>query len=124
MNSSDEIVGSLGQDLRNGRSYDFAVSLGAACIVASKMEQNSLRLFAGPFDWIVGSPERVNYLIKNNFEDFFRYENLEIEGRRDGKFLVRDRLNWLLSVHDFKETGSKISRSEYSKVMEKYNRRI
>src|SRR5690554_4118165 len=124
MNSSDEVVGSLGQDLRSGQSYDFAVSLGAACIVASKMEQNSLRLFAGPFDWIVGSPERVNYLIKNNFESFFRYENLEIEGRRDGKFLVRDRLNWLLSVHDFKELGSKISRSEYSKVMEKYNRRI
>lgn len=71
MNSSDEVVGSLGQDLRSGQSYDFAVSLGAACIVASKMEQNSLRLFAGPFDWIVGSPERVNYLIKNNFESFF-----------------------------------------------------
>ena len=51
------------QKLKSNRSYDFAVSLGTACIVASKMENNNLRLFSGPFDWIVGSPERVHYLM-------------------------------------------------------------
>jgi len=62
------------QNLKSTRSYDFAVSLGTACIVASKMENNNLRLFSGPFDWIVGSPDRVHYLIKNNSKDFFLYD--------------------------------------------------
>lgn len=124
MNSSNGTVGFSDHDLKSSRLYDFAVSLGAACIVADKMEKNNLRLFSGPFDWIVGSPERVNYLIKNNFKGFFRYENLEIEGRRDGKFLVRDKLNRLLSVHDFKGSGNKVTKSEYNQVKEKYDRRI
>lgn len=124
MNSNNNSIGYSNQDSEDSRQYDFVVSLGTACIVASKMENNALRLFSGPFDWIVGSSERVNYLIKNNFKDFFLYENLEIEGRKDRKFLVRDRLNGILSVHDFKESENKIDKSEYSKVMEKYDRRI
>jgi len=121
-NNNDSVC--VVRDLKGSKSYDFAVSLGTACIVANKMENNNLKLFSGPFDWIVGSPERVNYLIKNNFKDFFLYDNLEIEGRKGGKFLVRDKLNGLLSVHDFKESGNKIAESEYSDVMEKYDRRI
>ncbi len=108
----------------NSRSYDFAVSLGTACIVSNKMEKNNLRLFSGPFDWIVGSPERVNYLIRNDFKDFFRHNNLEIEGKKDGKFLVRDKLNGLLSVHDFQASKDNILVDEHKKVMDKYNRRI
>lgn len=121
---NNKATGYLDPGLMGSRSYDFAVSLGVACIVADKMEKNNLRLFSGPFDWIVGSPERVNYLIKNNFKGFFHYENLEIEGRKDGKFLVRDKLNGFLSVHDFKESGNKIVKHEYIKVMAKYDRRI
>jgi Putative papain-like cysteine peptidase (DUF1796). len=124
MNYTNVSPSHLDQNLNSNKSYDFAVSLGTACIVANKMENSNLRLFSGPFDWIVGSPERVHYLIKNNFKDFFLYENLEIEGKRDGKFLVRDKLNWILSVHDFKENGNKIDTYEYKKTMEKYERRI
>lgn len=124
MNCNNTHVSGEDQNLKGSGWYDFAVSLGTACIVANKMENSNLRLFSGPFDWIVGSPERVNYLIKNNFKNFFLYDNLEIEGSRDGKFLVRDKLNGLLSVHDFKESGDIISKDEYSKVMEKYERRI
>ena len=119
MNSNNNSIGYSNQDSEDSRQYDFVVSLGTACIVASKMENNALRLFSGPFDWIVGSSERVNYLIKNNFKDFFLYENLEIEGRKDRKFLVRDKLNGILCVHDFKESENKIDKSEYSKVMER-----
>lgn len=124
MNCNNNDISGVGQTLNGSRSYDFTVSLGTACIVANKMENNNLKLFSGPFDWIVGSPERVHYLIKNNFKDFFLYNNLEIEGKKDGKFLVRDKLNGLLSVHDFKGSETKIARNEYSEVMEKYNRRI
>ena len=124
MNCTNGSPSHTDQNLKSNKSYDVAVSLGTACIVANKMENSNLRLFSGPFDWIVGSPERVHYLIKNNFKDFFLYENMEIEGRKDGKFLVRDKLNWILSVHDFKETGNKIDEFEYRKVMEKYERRI
>ena len=124
MNSNNNATCYSNQDSKGSKQYDFVASLGIACIVARNLENNNLRLFAGPFDWIVGSPERVNYLIKNNFKGFFLYENLEIEGRKDGKFLVRDKLNGLLSVHDFKESENKIAKNEYSNVMEKYDRRI
>ena len=124
MNSNNNATCYSNQDSKGSRQYDFVVSLGIACMVARKLENNNLRLFSGPFDWIAGTTESVNYLIKNNFKGFFLYENLEIEGRKDGEILVRDKLNWLLSIHDFKESKNKITKSEYSKVMEKYDRRI
>jgi len=106
------------------KSYDFVMSLGSACIVADKLGKNNLRLFSGPFDWIVSNPYSTTQFIKHDFNDFLNLGNLEIKGIHENNttYLVEDKKYNLLFVHDFVKDIPLAA--QYAELHKKYTRRI
>lgn len=108
--------------------YDLVVSLGAPCQVAEQMRRHDLRKCALPFDWtVLESVECLVKAIDNNFEDYFKRENMEVKNRHDHTYLVWDNKYEVMSVHDFPlvddDDEEKIF-SAYPEFSEKMRRRI
>ncbi|MCD9026468.1 DUF1796 family putative cysteine peptidase [Cohnella silvisoli] len=107
--------------------YDATFSLGDLCLSSLQLKKNGLRPFSGVLDWMSSSNlSDVNLLLRNRFIGFFDYENLTVLGMAYEDFIcVKDNGYNLVSNHDFRLNDNTISNlSGYSKVMEKYNRRI
>lgn len=98
--------------------FDYFVSLGAACPVASSMSRYGLRSFSGVFDWLI-TPNfgSVLHCIETNFEDFLLQENLERYDDNDNHFL--DKKSGFRFEHDVNSFEN-----EYDKLKEKYAHRI
>ena len=58
--------------------FDYFISLGFTCPVASSMSKYGLRSFSGVFDWLI-TPDFgwVLHYIETDFKDFLLQENLE-----------------------------------------------
>lgn len=109
------------------QKYSVMFSFGYACSTAMFLDNQGLRKFSGPFDWIAGTSfqDRCN-LFLNKFENFIKKEDLvptgEIKGGFEHRKLYRNISNGILHVHDF--NVDKNFDDEYPLVEEKYNRRI
>lgn len=107
-------------------NYDYVISMGAACFVATELNELKLRNMSSPFDWLIGGnfSERADILV-NKFERFIEFEDLvEIHGSFVSKhfkayYNVRTGIRFL---HDFNKISS--LEESWQGVNEKYKRRI
>lgn len=98
--------------------FEYYVSLGNSCKVASSMSKYGLRSYSGVFDWLVTSSFKwVLYYMETDFESFLMYKNLERYGNDVHHF--RDKESGFIFMHDEERFES-----EYVKLKEKYDRRI
>lgn len=98
--------------------FDYFISLGPACPLASSMSKYGLRSFSGPFDWLyTPSFKWVLHYLETDFKDFLLQENLE---RYDNYFNhFRDKLSGVRFKHETEDFED-----NFSELKNKYNRRI
>lgn len=98
--------------------FDYYVSLGSMCMVASSMSKYGLRSFSAPFDWLVTlNFNEVLHYIETDFKDFLLQENLE--RLEDQPNCFYDKKSGVRFLHD-----NENFETEYDKLKDKYNRRI
>lgn len=98
--------------------FDYFISLGSACPIASSMSQYGLRSFSGPFDWLITADfSWVLHYIETGFEDFLLRDNLERYDDYENHF--RDKQSDFKFIHDLENFER-----EYDKLKDKYDRRI
>ncbi len=103
---------------RQGVMFDYFVSLGSACPIASSMGKYGLRSFSGPFDWLVTQDfSWVLHYMETDFKDFLQQENLEEYGGCANYFY--DKQSGIRFLHDIENFEH-----EYEKLKDKYDRRI
>lgn len=98
--------------------FDYFISLGSACPVASSMSKYGLRSCSSPFDWLI-TPDFswVLYHIETNFINFLLQENLEMYDENPKHF--RDKQSDIRFTHD-----NESFINEYGALKTKYSRRI
>lgn len=102
---------------REKKIFKSYISLGWYCGTAASMEKHGLRSFAYPFDWVSSLDfGGVFYQMETNFAEFLEYDNLE----QTSITTFRDMKYNLIFPHDIELSLKK----EYSKIYEKYQRRI
>lgn len=108
------------------QKYDVMFSFGYACSTAIFLDNQGLRKFSAPFDWVATSFKIRCELFLNEFENFINKEDIyptsEIKSGFEYRQIYRNKANGLLFVHDF--NAGKDFEEEYPKVEEKYKRRI
>ncbi len=115
------------------KEYDCIISLGCNCSVALQLKRRQLRSFSLPLDWLLFENktfiDNIIKLIKTDFADFLRFENLEFTDRSDEiekhvvyTHKVYDKGSNAVFLHDFRMTP--LNQEEYRAVSEKYKRRI
>lgn len=98
--------------------FEYFVSLGNACQVASSMSKYGLRSFSGPFDWLVTNDFAwVLHYMETDFRDFLLSENLERYDENPNHFC--DKQSKVLFIHE-RDNFEK----EYNRLKAKYDRRI
>jgi len=102
----------------SGEPYSNCISLGWFCGTASSLSKLGLRSNSSPFDWCFSSYWAVLKQIENNFQDFMKKENLEIE--KDNKRIFRDKKYGFYCNHDIKDDLD----AEYNDIYKRYCRRV
>jgi hypothetical protein len=104
--------------------YDFthAISLGYNCEIANSILTMRMRDAAYPFDWLFSKMWKINETMKLKFSNFFLQENL-IKAKYK-KNPAREKDNGFIYVHDGAYDFLCEYITEYTKVKEKYDRRI
>ncbi len=106
------------------KEYDFlnVISLGYNCEVANGILEAQLRDAAYPFDWTFSKMWKINETMKTKFSNFFLQENLIISKYKKNPAKEKD--DGFTYVHDGEYKTLSKDITEYTKVKEKYNRRI
>ena len=99
------------------KKYENCFSLGCNCWAAASLAKLGLRSFSGPFDWYWSDFDSVISQIDNEFADFMKKENLEIDDSNPKVFW--DKKYNFYCIHDIKEDFE----SEYTEIYDKYIRR-
>ena len=113
------------------KRYDVIYSIESNCGCAMYLNMLGLRIASGPFDWITGAnslEERIN-IILNYFNSFLSFDNLKFIDKDinhknhdfNNDYYINTENN-ILFLHDFKHNI--LLENMYSKVKEKYDRRI
>jgi hypothetical protein len=102
--------------------YEYIISLGNSCKVASGLSRKGYRSFSSPFDWVVSDFKGVLQSIEDGFANYLNEEllNLEDDSKENASYL-----NSLYNIsfqHDFK-SNAKLS-EQIKNVTKKYDRRI
>ena len=98
--------------------YDYAISLGWFCGVASGMRMTGIRSFSSPFDWIYSDFPAVLKHIDDNFSDFLVKANMLVDINNPKMF--KDNVYQYYFMHDVVNDFE----SEFSSIYSKYERRI
>lgn len=104
--------------------FDYFVSLGPTCPIASSMSKYGLRTFSGPFDWLVTEDfSWVLRFIESNFDGFLHRKNLERysekqEQKQKQKQFV-DKSCGFIFLHEAEDFEY-----DFSALKRKYSRRI
>lgn len=98
--------------------YDYAISLGWFCGVASGMRMTGIRSFSSPFDWIYSDFPAVLKHIDDNFSDFLVKQNMVIDTMNPKRF--KDNVYQYYFMHDVVNDFE----SEFNSIYSKYERRI
>lgn len=112
------------------KEYDIVYSLGYDCACALYMQSTQIRICSGPFDWLTNADfqTRIN-LILNNFDKFLEIDDLKFLPKNPNMFndpycdYYENLRNGFYYYHDF-PIGDEEFSSVFSKVKEKYERRI
>jgi len=90
------------EETRRNTATEFSdpilISLGFNCTTATNIQQNNLRTFAFPFDWMCSSLEGLCALLENDFQDFLTPAYLY---KKDGSNIVINKKYNLGFWHDF-----------------------
>lgn len=105
-------------ELNNDIIYKNFISLGHYCGVASSMSKYGLRASSGIFDWITSSFEGVLRCFENDFNEFFHFNNLQINEVDSKKIFDSKYKFWF--IHDVNNDLN----IEYQNIIDKYSRRI
>ncbi len=108
------------------KDFDYIISLGEACFVATMLTNADKRKFSSPFDWIFGGNLQTRLdLILSDFKGFIEKDKMilapELSPSEAHHMYVND-VNGLIFNHDFLK--SLPFEDSYKEVEEKYNRRI
>lgn len=107
----------------NSHSYEMVCSLGERCMTAHQMRLNKLRSESNPFDWLITTNiTAVVDTLLNNWNNFFKRENLVVQYVGPEHTNVMDSTTGFLSLHDF--NSAKPFDEEYDRFITKYTRRI
>lgn len=98
--------------------YDYAISLGWFCGVASGMRWMGVRSFSSPFDWIYSDFPAVLKHIDDNFSDFLVKGNMLVDTNNPKMF--KDNVYQYYFMHDVVNDFE----SEFDSIYLKYERRI
>ncbi|WP_169306762.1 DUF1796 family putative cysteine peptidase [Cohnella pontilimi] len=83
-------------------AYKACISLGATCQTAYQLRRLGLRSFSGPLDWFVSdSMNGLVRLLHHRFNGFMELNQLELVGRTQECYVVKDNVNQVVSYHDF-----------------------
>ena len=98
--------------------FDYFISLGCLCPIASSMGKFGLRSFSGPFDWL-STPDFswVLHYIDTDFNDFLLKRNLERYDEHQNHF--QDKQSGFRFTHDEENFEY-----DYEKLKDKYDKRI
>ncbi|MNJ30693.1 hypothetical protein D3C77_253010 [compost metagenome] len=107
------------------RPYNFVMSLGYNCMVAYQLKRLSLRSCSGPIDWvIIHEVKDVIRLLDQRFNGYMEEASLEIIGRHNGFFSVKDTVYNAHSFHDFPCSDDQQMITNYYGYKEQLARRI
>lgn len=98
--------------------YDYFVSLGWNCLIASTMGKYGIRSSSGPFDWVWSDLELVLQCMDNDFKNFLERNNINFDVSKPTYF--EDKIYKIQFFHDVKYNFE----AEYEKIYQKYLRRI
>ena len=106
--------------------HDLYISLGAGCSCTQALRKSHLQYYSYPYDWLFGADfiDRIK-IIANDFKDWMNYEDLELIGTRENPILCKiykNKKTGIVFNHDF--PLSKLLEDSYSRVKQKYERRI
>lgn len=98
--------------------FDYFISLGSSCPIASSMAKYGLRSFSGPFDWLITEDFNwVLHTIETNFFDFLQQNNLE--PYLDQEKFFKDKMSGFIFLHE-----NENYKSEFDALKQKYAKRI
>ncbi len=98
--------------------FEYFISLGPSCFIASSMGKYGLRSFSAPFDWLITSDFNwVLHYIETDFKDFLLKENLETYNENFYNF--REKNSGFIFLHEPENFEL-----NYEKIRDRYNRRI
>lgn len=98
--------------------FEYCISLGWFCGVASAMSRLGLRSVSGPFDWYFSDYWAVLSQLENDFQEFMLRDNLRISATNCKGF--EDVKYGFCYNHDIRENFEE----EYSAIYQKYMRRV
>lgn len=106
--------------------YDLIISIGQNCVTPEILNENSLRKFSSPLDWL----QMCNYhsvikLIQNRFLDIFnkedlKYSNFDPNSNTDAYYNTRTNI---YHIHDFPNEDADKFDALYAMNLLKYQRR-
>lgn len=102
----------------SGEPYSNCISLGWFCGTASSLSKLGLRSNSSPFDWYFSHYWAVLKQIENDFQDFMKKENLEVQ--EDNKRIFKDKKYSFYYPHDVTEDFD----TEYDDIYKKYCKRV
>ena len=131
-NVLDNIINNIENNkiIKNNIIYDNIISLGYNCIVCNSMISNKTRQFSLPFDWNYTSDFALIEYFENDFNNFFKLENLSkarYSGNPSCEYIKNEnnkKIYKIIYVHDGKYDNLIKSDSYYKMQYEKYKRRI
>src|SRR5579862_3805533 len=98
------------------------ISLGMNCGCARNFARRNLSEAFFPFDWNITQPDSIYRILENDFKDFLKQENLDVQPGSGRIYHVLDTLYNIKIVHDFTKKGPPLH--DYEHVKDKYYRRI
>lgn len=102
------------------KPYNNYISLGYFCSIALDLEELGLRNGSYPFDWCITDFKGINSLIKNDFNNLFKEDNLYQSQNKPSHYQNVEYKFFFF--HDFKDDVS--LSNQIQNVKSKYNRRI
>jgi len=102
----------------SGEPYSNCISLGWFCGTASSLSKLGLRSHSSPFDWCLSHYWAVLKQIEDDFQDFMKKENLEVE--EENNRIFNDKKYGFRCPHDIRENFD----AEYNDIYKRYCRRV
>ncbi|MFD2612387.1 DUF1796 family putative cysteine peptidase [Paenibacillus gansuensis] len=112
--------------VRSLSSYKDIISLGSSCQTAYQLRRLQLRTFAGPVDWnITQSAAGLIRLLEQRFQHFMDPGQVQMIGRAQLHYVIRDTAYQVDSYHDFPFTvPDHLWNQNYGQYKAKVDRRV
>ncbi|MDQ0192414.1 DUF1796 family putative cysteine peptidase [Paenibacillus wynnii] len=111
--------------MKSLNQYHDIISLGSSCQTSYQLRRMKLRKESGPFDWFISaSVPGIVKLFHNQFQYYMEFDQLQLIGKAQQHFIVRDTRYIIDSYHDFPFTQHEnLWNQEYAAFKQKIERR-